>query len=51
MSGDFVDWLETLAELFVQNFQRWLAGDQLLNVVDKKLGYVPSTLTSRQEAL
>ena len=42
MSGDFVGWLAALAELFVENFGRWLAGDELLNVVDKKLGYVPS---------
>jgi phosphoglycerate dehydrogenase-like enzyme len=42
MSGDFVGWLDTLAELFVENFGRWLAGDELLNVVDKNLGYVPS---------
>jgi phosphoglycerate dehydrogenase-like enzyme len=41
MSGDFVGWLAVLAELFVENFGRWLAGDELLNVVDKKLGYVP----------
>jgi len=43
MSGDFVGWLDTLAELFVENFRRWRAGEPLLNVVDKKLGYVPST--------
>ena len=42
MSGDFVGWLDALAELFVENFGRWLAGDELLNVVDKNLGYVPS---------
>jgi phosphoglycerate dehydrogenase-like enzyme len=42
MSGDFVGWLDALAELFVENFGCWLAGDELLNVVDKKLGYVPS---------
>lgn len=41
MSGDFVGWLDALAELFVENFGRWLAGDTLLNVVDKNLGYVP----------
>jgi phosphoglycerate dehydrogenase-like enzyme len=42
MSGDFVGWLDALAELFVENFGRWTAGDKLLNVVDKNLGYVPS---------
>jgi phosphoglycerate dehydrogenase-like enzyme len=43
MSGDFVGWLDTLADLFVENFRRWLAGDDLLNVVDKDLGYVRSS--------
>ncbi|HYU67406.1 MAG TPA: NAD(P)-dependent oxidoreductase, partial [Jatrophihabitantaceae bacterium] len=43
MSGDFVGWLDTLADLFVENFRRWLAGDDLLNVVDKHLGYVRSS--------
>jgi phosphoglycerate dehydrogenase-like enzyme len=43
MSGDFIGWLDTLADLFVENFRRWLAGDDLLNVVDKDLGYVRSS--------
>ena len=43
MAGDFVGWLDALAALFADNFQRWVAGGQLLNVVDKELGYVPST--------
>jgi len=30
----------TLAAQFVTNARRWLAGQPLLNVVDKKLGYV-----------
>jgi phosphoglycerate dehydrogenase-like enzyme len=42
MCGDFVGWLDALADLFVDNFQRWLAGVALRNVVDKNLGYVPS---------
>jgi phosphoglycerate dehydrogenase-like enzyme len=40
MSGDFMGWLDTLAQLFARNFRRWLAGEELLNVVDKHLGYV-----------
>jgi phosphoglycerate dehydrogenase-like enzyme len=40
MSGDFVGWLDALARLFAENFRRWLAGEELLNVVDKRLGYV-----------
>ena len=41
MAGDVVGWREALAEQFVDNAQRWLAGEPLANVVDKKLGYVP----------
>jgi len=40
MSADAVGWRETLAAQFVTNARRWLAGQPLLNVVDKKLGYV-----------
>ena len=47
MSGDTVGWKADLAELFVANFRRWLAGDPLLNVVDKQLGYVPTDGTSQ----
>ncbi|MFI7066895.1 D-2-hydroxyacid dehydrogenase [Kribbella sp. NPDC050124] len=42
MSGDVLGWRETLANQFAANLHRWLAGDPLLNVVDKKLGYIPS---------
>lgn len=41
MSGDFIGWRGALVEVFVDNFQRWLAGEPLRNVVDKRLGYVP----------
>ncbi|SEH59400.1 Phosphoglycerate dehydrogenase [Mycolicibacterium rutilum] len=41
MGGDVVGWRETLAEQFADNARRWLAGQPLRNVVDKKLGYVP----------
>lgn len=40
MSGDAVGWLDTLARQFVDNAQRWLDGSDLVNVVDKKLGFV-----------
>jgi len=40
MSGDFVGWLDALAELFVDNFLRWGAGEPLRNQVDKTAGYV-----------
>jgi hypothetical protein len=41
MSGDFVGWRDTLARQFVDNAERWLAGLPLVNVVDKRLGFVP----------
>jgi phosphoglycerate dehydrogenase-like enzyme len=43
MSGDFVEWRSEIAALFVRNYLRWRRGAPLLNVVDKSLGYVPST--------
>ena len=43
MSADFHGWLEALSAQFVENLERWLTGEPLLNVVDKKLGYVPGT--------
>jgi phosphoglycerate dehydrogenase-like enzyme len=42
MSGDVTGWRDALAELFVANFLRWQAGEPLRNVVDKRLGYVPT---------
>jgi phosphoglycerate dehydrogenase-like enzyme len=42
MSGDVLGWRDTLAQQFVDNLQRWLAGEPLLHVVDKKLGYIPT---------
>jgi phosphoglycerate dehydrogenase-like enzyme len=41
MSADTHGWLEDLAEVFLSNFDRWVGGRPLLNIVDKKLGYVP----------
>lgn len=43
MSADFIGWLDALAEQFVDNFRRWTRGEPLRNVVDKHLGYVPSS--------
>ncbi len=40
MSGDVVGWRDALARQFVDNAERWLAGEELHNVVDKELGYV-----------
>jgi phosphoglycerate dehydrogenase-like enzyme len=44
MSADARGWREQLAELFLGNLRRWCAGEPLRNVVDKSLGYVPTTL-------
>ncbi|WP_100444486.1 D-2-hydroxyacid dehydrogenase [Glycomyces xiaoerkulensis] len=43
MSGDAVGWRSILVERFAENFERWRAGRPLHNVVDKNLGYVPSS--------
>ncbi|WP_082898038.1 D-2-hydroxyacid dehydrogenase [Rhodococcus sp. EPR-157] len=40
MSGDAAGWRDRLAELFVANFERYAASEELRNVVDKKLGFV-----------
>jgi phosphoglycerate dehydrogenase-like enzyme len=41
MSGDVVGWRDTLAAQYAENVRRWLTGEPMLNVVDKKLGYIP----------
>ncbi|MDV6262081.1 D-2-hydroxyacid dehydrogenase [Rhodococcoides yunnanense] len=40
MSGDASGWKERLAEVFADNARRYFRGEPLLNVVDKKLGFV-----------
>lgn len=41
MSGDTVGWREELEAQFVELYELWETGKPLVNVVDKKLGYVP----------
>ncbi|MFJ9706952.1 D-2-hydroxyacid dehydrogenase [Streptomyces sp. NPDC101234] len=41
MSGDTVGWRDELGTQFVELYERWAAGRSLVNVVDKKRGYVP----------
>ncbi|MFF9129458.1 D-2-hydroxyacid dehydrogenase [Streptomyces sp. NPDC014806] len=41
MSGDTVDWRDELGAQFLDLFERWAAGRPLINVVDKRRGYVP----------
>jgi len=43
MSGDFAEHLEVLADLFFDNFARYGSDKELLNVVDKEAGFVPSS--------
>jgi len=40
-SGDVVGWRDELVRTFIENFDKWMAGWPLDNVVDKTLGYVP----------
>lgn len=42
MSADTFGWLDDLAGVFLDNFDRWTGGRELRNVVDKRLGYVPT---------
>jgi phosphoglycerate dehydrogenase-like enzyme len=39
MSGDYAGWRESVVELFLENLGRFLRGEPLRNVVDKRLGY------------
>ncbi|MFB9631769.1 D-2-hydroxyacid dehydrogenase [Nonomuraea helvata] len=42
MAGDAAGWPGALARQFTENALRWLDGKPLMNVVDKRLGFVPS---------
>jgi phosphoglycerate dehydrogenase-like enzyme len=39
MSGDVVGWEADFAEVFYDNVRRWVRGEPLRNVVDKRLGF------------
>ncbi len=41
MSGDTVGWRDELGSQFVELFELWASGRPLVNVVDKRRGYVP----------
>ena len=41
MSGDFHGHKAAMAEVFIENFRRYRAGEPLVNIVDKRLGFVP----------
>lgn len=40
MCGDVIGWRDALADQFLANLERWSAGQDLINVVDKERGYV-----------
>ncbi len=42
ISGYFAEYEADMAQLFLENFARFTSDEQLLNVVDKSLGFVPS---------
>ncbi|MGH3359604.1 MAG: D-2-hydroxyacid dehydrogenase [Nocardioidaceae bacterium] len=42
MSGDVLGWRDALARQFLDNAHRFLDGEDLFNVVDKRLGFVPA---------
>lgn len=42
LSGDTVGWRHRLAVLFADNLDRYRHGSELMNVVDKRLGFVPA---------
>jgi hypothetical protein len=39
MCGDFHGWEEQVVAIFVENAGRWVRGEPLRNVVDKRLGF------------
>ena len=42
MSGDYVEYQADMAAQFIANWQRFVAGEALANLVDKRLGFVPA---------
>ncbi len=42
MSGDTIEFEAAMADQFMANWRHYLAGEPLNNIVDKKLGFVPS---------
>lgn len=45
MAGDANDWIERLAYQFLDNAERYLDGQPLLNVIDKQLGFAAPDAT------
>ncbi len=45
MSGDYIGFETTMANQFIDNWARYLDGQPLNNLVDKRLGFVPTATT------
>lgn len=41
MSGDYVGFEIDMMTVFTDNLDRWRRGEELHNIVDRSLGYVP----------
>jgi phosphoglycerate dehydrogenase-like enzyme len=39
LGGQSPRYRERVLQVFVENFQRWIRGEALINVVDKRMGY------------
>jgi phosphoglycerate dehydrogenase-like enzyme len=46
MSGDYVEFEDIMADQFIENWGRYLAGEALINLVDKRLGFAAQTATN-----
>jgi len=43
MSGDYAEFEAAMADQFIANWARFVSGEPLANLVDKRLGFVPGT--------
>jgi phosphoglycerate dehydrogenase-like enzyme len=50
MSGDYAEFETTMADQFIENWGRYLAGEALFNRVDKRLGFAAQSATSVEKA-
>ena len=48
MSGDYAEFEATMADQFVDNWRRFVSGESLFNLVDKRLGFAAKTNTNTQ---
>lgn len=48
-AGDILGWQEIVIRQFLRNLDRWLHGEPLINVVDKRHGFIPAGEAGSQE--